>query len=92
MKLVERKVDIITGSSNLEDLYTLEKFPVFMGSVLHDASEDLVEDMAWSISKDSGFIQLKKLLPLDILYQSQTTTSAIGETWMAHHRAFSKFI
>lgn len=92
MKLVERREDVITGSSDLEDLYTLEKFPVFMGSVLNAASEDLVEDMAWSISRDSGFIQLKKLLPLEVLYQSQTTTSAVGETWMAHHRAFSKFI
>ena len=32
------------------------------------------------------------LLPLDVLYQSQTTTSAVGAIWMSHHKAFAQFI
>jgi hypothetical protein len=63
-----------------------------MGSVEHDQTEDIVCDMSWSISRESGLIQLKKLLPLDVLYQAQTTTSAIGTIWMAHHKAFANFI
>jgi hypothetical protein len=63
-----------------------------MGSVEGDRSDDLTADMTWSISRDSGLIQLKKLLPLDVLYQSQTTTGAIGATWMAHHKEFASFI
>ena len=77
MRLTERKIDVVTGSSNLEDLHSLPNFPVFMGSVEHDQTDDLRADMSWSISRDSGLIQLKKLLPLDILYQAQTTTSAV---------------
>lgn len=92
IQLVERTVDVVTGSNDLEDLHSLSAFPVFMGSVEHDSSEDLRADMTWSISKQSGLIQLKHLLPLDVLYQSQTTTSAIGHTWMAHHREFAAFI
>ena len=92
MKLIERTRDIVTGSTNLEDLHTLKDFPVFMGSVEHDKTEDIVCDMSWSISRESGLIQLKKLLPLDVLYQAQTTTSAIGAIWMAHHKAFANFI
>lgn len=92
MNLIERKTDVVTGSSNLEDLHTLHSFPVFMGSVEHNQSQDLTADMSWSISRDSGLIQLKQLLPLDVLYQSQTTTSAIGEMWMTHHREFAAFI
>jgi hypothetical protein len=92
MKFIERTVDVITGSGNLEDLHTLENFPVFMGSVVGDPSADLKADMSWSISRESGLIQLKKLLPVDILYQSQTTTGAIGETWMKHHKEFASFI
>lgn len=92
IKLVTRTVDVVTGSTDLELLHTLHDFPVFMGAVEHDASEDLTADMSWSISKSSGLIQLKDLLPLDVLYQAQTTTSAVGPTWMAHHKEFAKFI
>ncbi|WP_205894842.1 class I SAM-dependent methyltransferase [Metapseudomonas otitidis] len=92
IKLVTRTVDVVTGSAELEDLHTLSDFPVFMGVVEHSVEQDLVADMSWSISRTSGLIQLKKLLPLDVLYQAQTTTSAVGATWMAHHREFAKFI
>ena len=92
MQLTERETDVVTGSPNLEDLHSLHNFPVFMGSVEHDQADDLLADMSWSISRDSGLIQLKMLLPLDILYQTQTTTSAVGAIWMAHHKAFAEFI
>ena len=92
MKLIEREKDVVVGTSRLEDLHSLQNFPVFMGSVQHNKEEDLFAEMSWSISLDSGLIQLKKLLPLDVLYQSQTTTSAVGPLWMAHHKAFAEFI
>lgn len=92
MKLIERTYDVVTGSVDLEDLHSLPNFPVFMGSVTHEQVDDIVSDMSWSISRQSGLIQLKNLLPLDVLYQAQTTTSAVGQIWMAHHMAFAKFI
>jgi hypothetical protein len=92
MNFVERTADAVTGSANLEDLHTLQNFPVFMGCVEGDPLEDLTADMSWSISRDSGLIQLKRLLPLDVLYQTQTTTNVVGPTWMAHHQQFARFI
>lgn len=92
MDVTVRTQDVISGSDQLEDLHNLPDFPVFMGSVLHDPQQDLRFDMAWSISRDTGIIQLKKLLPLDVLYQSQTTTSAVGAMWMEHHRTFAAFV
>lgn len=92
MRYVERIKDVITGDDDLEDLHCLTGFPVFMGSVETERVDDLSFDMEWSISKSSGVIQLKKLLPLDVLYQSQTTTSAVGALWMEHHRAFAEFV
>lgn len=92
MQFTERTIDVVTGSTNIEDLHTVSNFPVFMGSVDHSQSEDLMADMAWTISRDSGLIQLKRLLPLNVLYQQQTTTSAIGITWMHHHKEFATFI
>ena len=92
MHLTERTTDVVTGATDLEDLYSLADFPVFMGSVEHEKSEDLIADMSWSISRDTGLIQLKNLLPLDVLYSDQTTTSAVGAIWMEHHKAFAMFI
>lgn len=92
MNLIERSVDVVTGSRNIEDLHSLLNFPVFMGTVLHPRSEDLMSDMNWSISRDSGLIQLKTLLPLSILYQNQTTTSAVGAIWMEHHKRFAQYL
>lgn len=92
IRLIERTRDVVTGSYNLEDLHVLPGFPVFMGTTDQDPALDLTADMAWSISRDSGLIQLKYLLPLDVLYQAQTTTSAVGPTWMAHHREFAAFL
>lgn len=92
IRLIERTRDVVTGSANLEDLHALPDFPVFMGTTEQDPELDLTADMVWSISRDSGLIQLKYLLPLDVLYQAQTTTSAVGPTWMAHHREFASFL
>lgn len=92
MKLFERTFDVVTGESSLEDLHSLPDFPVFMGSVDTPKTDDMVADMCWSISRSSGLIQLKNLLPLDVLYQAQTTTSAVGAIWMEHHREFAKYI
>ena len=91
MKLLERNLDLVTGSSNMEDLHSMQNFPVFMGCVDHPESDDIVAELTWQISKDSGFIQLKKLIPLDILYQAQHS-GAVGEIWKKHHRQFSNFL
>ena len=91
MQLIERKVDVVTGSANMEDMHSMADFPVFMGCVDHSKSEDLVAELTWQINRDSGFIQLKKLIPLNILYQAQHA-GAVGEIWMEHHRRFSQFL
>lgn len=91
MQLIERSRDVVTGDVNLEELHSIPDFPVFMGCVEHSQSEDLVAEMVWHISKESGFIQLKKLIPLDILYQSQHA-GAVGGIWTEHHRSFSIFL
>ena len=91
MQLIERKADVVTGSANMEDLHSMADFPVFMGCVDHSKSEDLVAELTWQINRDSGFIQLKKLIPLDVLYQAQHA-GAVGGIWIEHHRRFSQFL
>jgi len=44
MDSINRSTDLLSGDSDLEHLYTFEKFPVFMGCVEHDATQDLLEE------------------------------------------------
>ena len=87
-----RNVDLLTGTGDLEDLPPMVQFPVFIGTTEREIESDIFADMMWSISRSSGLIQLKNLLPLHVLYQEQTTTSAVGSTWMQHHQEFAKFL
>ncbi len=92
MKLIIRDKDIITGSNDLEELHSLKEYPVFMGCVEQSQKDDLRVEQTWEISRESGIIQLKKLVPLEILYGNHHNSGAVGSTWMDHHQKFSEFI
>jgi hypothetical protein len=91
MLTMVRTKDVVTLSSNLEEIHSIGDFPIFMGCVNHGRDEDLTCNLTWQISKDSGLIQLKNLIPLDILYQEQHA-GAIGHIWAEHHKRFAKFL
>ncbi|MGB2580230.1 MAG: methyltransferase domain-containing protein [Minisyncoccia bacterium] len=88
---IERDKSLITGKENLEHLYTFKDFPVFMGCVETPQEDDVVADMVWNICKDTGLIQLGKLLPLEILYLNQHN-DGVGEIWQDHYKTFAKFL
>jgi hypothetical protein len=92
MKLIERDQCAVTGGFDLEPLYDFPNFPVFMGCLSQPEDMDLKQNMSWCISRDSGLIQLKKLLPLDILYPESHGAGAVGAMWEKHHRAFASFV
>ncbi len=92
MQLILRNKDVVTGDMNLEDLYSLADFPVFMGCGGDFQGEDIVAEMTWSISRTSGVIQLKKLIPLDILYSQSHHSGSVGGIWTEHHKSLSQFI
>lgn len=89
---IKRNRDIIYKKEDLEILFKFKKFPVFMGTVLTNHSDDLLADMNWYISRSSGIIQLNPLLPLDIIYSQEHGSGCVGAVWEQHHREFSKFI
>ena len=92
MQNISRLKNVISQEDDLELLHELKNFPVFMGCVDHGIKEDLCADQSWSISSNNGIIQLNKLIPLNILYQTQHHTEAVGSLWTEHHLKFSKFI
>lgn len=92
MDLIERSSCAIAGTPDLEPLHCFEEFPVFMGCLDQPASADLKVDMDWWISRESGLIQLKQLLPLDVLYPESHGAGAVGALWDRHHKAFAGFL
>ena len=90
MKKISRLKNVISQEEDLTLLHELKEFPVFMGCVNNDISEDLHADQSWSISSNNGIIQLNSLIPLNILYQSQHA-GGVG-LWANHHQQFSEFI
>ena len=64
MELIKRDKCALKGNKYLEDLHTFKKYPLFMGCTEIPINKDIKVDMEWSISKSSGVIQLKKLIPV----------------------------
>nr|WP_207715354.1 methyltransferase domain-containing protein [Clostridium saccharoperbutylacetonicum] len=91
VKIIQRDRCIVTEKKDLEHLYTFENFPIHMGVTDNSEYEDVKCDMIFMISKSSGMIQLKNLIPLDFLYTEEHYNS-IGQMWEKHHKEFAEFI
>ena len=92
MDYIVRDNSVLTGKKYLEPLYVFRDFPVFMGCTDQmDQTTDIKADMSFAICRDTGIIHLDKLLPLDLVYQSQHN-DGIGKIWQDHYLAFSKFL
>ena len=91
MELIDRSWSVITGKKDLEQLVILKNFPVFFGCVDSEPEKDLFADMIWCIDRETGVIQLSKLVPLEILYQMQHVDGC-GPTWERYYNSFASFI
>lgn len=81
----------MTRRQTLEPLYSLKKFPVFIGCTEQKQADDLFADMDFDICTKTGLIQLRKLLPLDLIY-GQYHSEAVGGIWKKHHQEFAQFV
>ena len=86
-----RDKNIVNKKKDLKFLYVFKKFPIYQNCTTKDIKKDKFFDMSWFISKSTGVVQLKKLIPLKILYKDQHANS-IGSTWKKHHISFADFI
>ena len=92
MNLIERTQCVISGNDDLEPVYSFTNFPVFMGCLNQPETADLKQDMSWWMSRSSGLIQLKALLPLEVLYPESHGAGAVGALWDKHHKTFANFL
>lgn len=87
----QRKLSLISNNSSLEHLYTFKQVPISMGCTSKDKSEDILQDQIWDICKDTGIIQLRNPLPLELVY-AFPHNDGIGKVWEDHYQDFANFI
>ena len=87
----ERKTSLISGK-NVEHLYTLNNFPVHMLCENKDNKYyGLKCDMIFDIGIDDGFVQLRKVIPPDLLYKD-AHSNAVGGVWEGLRKEFSNIL
>lgn len=90
-ELEVRHCDTIFGSEDLETLCEIPNYPVYMGCTEENSENDIFAAQSWQISRSTGVLQLKYLVPLDLVYLEQHNDS-YGKTWNEHHQRFSNLI
>ena len=86
-----RTQSLVNPGGEVEALHTFKNFPVFIGCTDQPESVDLRADMEFGICKASGFIQLSKLLPLELVY-AEYHSEGLGGVWTRHHEEFAEFV
>ena len=81
----------VTGERKFEEAFGYD-FPLFCGCTNTPKSEDIVSRMDFVISKPSGVVQLKRLIPLDLLYKNGHDSGFVGALWDEHHTKFADFV
>jgi len=86
-----RNKSLLTRKNSLEPLHSLKKFPVFIGCTKQPQNKDIHANMDFDICTETGLIQLRKLIPLNLIYK-ESHSEAIGGVWKKHHNQFSNFV
>ena len=89
---IDRSYDVITGNDDLETIYTIPNFPVFMGVTTEPIENDINFPMNFQISKGTGMVQINPLVPLELVYQYSHNSGIVGKTWSEHHKSLASFI
>jgi len=91
MKLIKRKKCIVC-QSRLKIIKEIKNFPIYMGTTLQAKENDLQADMVFCKCVECSCIQMRNLIPLDVLYKDSHHAGSIGGSWLRHHKQFSEFV
>ncbi|MDA8993386.1 class I SAM-dependent methyltransferase, partial [Flavobacteriaceae bacterium] len=86
---------LVSGNEDLQTVKKINNFPIVMGCSSQGEKSDLLEDLIFSISKSTGFIQIKNLIDPTLLYSAINEyhgAGSVGSMWQRHHEEFSRFI
>lgn len=92
MQGLSRDTCVVCGDDNFQRVLTIPSFPVYMGCAESDSNDlDLAMDQDWVTCSFCNSLQLRNLVPLEILYQANHN-DAIGPTWAAHASELASFL
>lgn len=92
METVKRDTCILNKNHKLNEIFSFNDFPIYMGCIDAPPNMDIFADMKWGYSSYSGLVQLMNLIPPEILYSKHHNPGVTGKTWEDHHYNFSKII
>ena len=81
----------ISYSEKFEKIFSIKKFPIFMGVSKNKKNYEF-ENIDWWINKKSGNIQIHPKVSLDKLYFKSHGSGTVGKTWKDHHELFFKLV
>ena len=81
----------ITYSQRFKKIYSIKKFPIFMG-VSKKNNIHRFEDLNWWINLKSGNVQIHPKVSLDKLYFKSHWSGTVGKTWKDHHEILFKLV
>ena len=92
INLTERNTCCICRSPKLVPFKDIRQFPVYMGVTSEKFPDDILVDQNWVTCANCDTLQLKRLIPLEVLYQKNHHSSVVGDMWKNHHERFSNFV
>lgn len=90
MKIIERS-NCVLCQGKLEEQFVMKNFPIYMGTTEQEQSKDLFQDMSFAKCVECSSVQMKNLIPIEILYENNHA-HGVGSTWDLHHEDFSNFV
>ena len=92
MSFYYRNLDVLSYNEDLETIFTIPNFPVYMGAIDHDPENDIFLDMNFQISKSTGMVQINPLPSLSLVYLESHNPGIVGNSWKNHHAELSSFV
>jgi hypothetical protein len=89
---MNRNSCVICNSNILNDIYTLENYPITPSSNNLDYSTDEFQDCTFLSCNSCGCVQLKTLIDPIKLYLNSHNSTHISSLWKEHHTLFADFI
>ncbi len=96
-RMIHRHVDPltqrnITHSEQKQALFEYREFPVYMGiATRDDPADDVLANMRWWISPETGACFLDPLAPPKYVYMTQHN-AVVGGIWQEHHDSFAALV
>lgn len=80
------------NNSDLDIVLELNKYPITLSPPTNIYSSDQYTDLHFMSCKSCGIVQLRELVPLNILYQEYHNDTTNSKMWQGHHDMFANFI